>query len=104
MPPLQSTFAPKKSKEEEDGLVWLLVGALGFFFGVSLISGPLSWYFGRKLRLDCENQGKAVPDVVRAAGIVGMITTILTVVVGLAVIAGLAVAGLAFVALLGGRI
>ena len=90
MPQMQSPSGTTKSKEEEDGLVWLLVGSLGFFFGVSLISGPLSWYFGRKLRLECESQGKVVPDVVRAAGIVGMITTILTVLVGLAVIAGLA--------------
>lgn len=88
--PSMSPSAPKKSKEEEDGLVWLLVGAVGFFFGASLISGPLSWYFGRKLRLECESQGKVVPDVVRAAGIVGMITTILTIVIGLAVVAGIA--------------
>lgn len=71
-------MAEVKSKEEQDGLLWLLVGAIGFFFGASLITGPLGWYFGGRIRRECTDMNRVVPDTVKAAWIVGVITTILT--------------------------
>jgi len=80
-----------KSKEEQDGLLWLLVGAVGFFFGVSLITGPLGWYFGGRIRRECSDLNRVIPDTVKAAWIVGIVTTILTYVT--LVLALLAIAG-----------
>ncbi len=63
---------------EGEGLTWLLVVAFGFFFGMGWVSGPLGWYFGKKLRKQADADGLVTPDVVRFAHIGGIVTTILT--------------------------
>ncbi len=72
------SMAPQKSRYEQDGLLWLLVGAIGFFFGASLITGPLGWYFGNKLKREADDEHAVIPDVLAAARIVGIVTTLLT--------------------------
>jgi hypothetical protein len=38
------------SSLDDDGQLWLLVAAAGFWIGLGFITGPLAWYFGSKLR------------------------------------------------------
>ena len=63
---------------EREGLTWLLVVAFGFFFGFGWVTGPLGWYFGKKLRGQAEAAARDTPDVVRFAHIGGIVTTLLT--------------------------
>lgn len=63
---------------DKDGLLWLLVGAVGFFFGMAWISGPLAWYFSRRLKAEAEDARVKVPDTLRAAHVVGIVTTVIT--------------------------
>ncbi|HLT37440.1 MAG TPA: hypothetical protein VK034_14205 [Enhygromyxa sp.] len=37
-------------KLDDDGQLWLLVAAAGFWVGFGWITGPLAWYFGSKIR------------------------------------------------------
>jgi hypothetical protein len=72
---------------EKDGLLWLLVGAIGFFFGFGWLTGPLGWYFGRQLKKRCDAAVvHPAPDVIQAAYIVGIVTTALTVLAVVAVV------------------
>lgn len=49
--PPAGAFQPNElSSLEDDGQLWLLVAAGGFWIGLGWITGPLAWYFGSKLR------------------------------------------------------
>ncbi len=37
-------------KLEGDAQLWLIIAAVGFWFGFGWITGPLAWYFGAKIR------------------------------------------------------
>ncbi|MDP2344717.1 MAG: hypothetical protein Q8O67_27455 [Deltaproteobacteria bacterium] len=73
-----SSSSPAAEHLEKEGLTWLIVVAAGFFFGFGWISGPLGWYFGKKLRKQADESRLATPDVVRFAHIGGIVTTIIT--------------------------
>jgi len=76
---MSDRFSPTTREAlDKDGLVWLLVGCFGFFFGFAWVTGPLGWYFARRLKNDARDAGVGAPDVVRAAHIVGIVTTVVT--------------------------
>jgi hypothetical protein len=60
---------------QQNGLMWLLVGAVGFFFGFGWVTGPLSWYFGGKLRKDYKQMGVEPTGEATGAWVVGIVTT-----------------------------
>jgi len=63
---------------QQNGLMWLLVGVVGFFFGFGWITGPLSWYFGGKLRKDYKQMGAEPTNEATGAWIVGIVTTVIS--------------------------
>lgn len=85
-----------RSPEElhKDGLMWLLVVAVGFFFGFAWVTGPLGWHFANKLKAEALASGDgAVDDTIRFARIGGIVTTVITyaalVIIGVVLVAGL---------------
>lgn len=63
---------------QQNGLMWLLAGVIGFFFGFGWISGPLAWYFGGKLRKDYKAMGVEPTNEATGAWVVGIVTTAIT--------------------------
>ena len=78
---------PGLKELEDQGLMWLIVGAAGFWFGAGLITGPLAWVFGNKLRARYRAMGMAPHGNATGAWIVGIATTVISVLGLLAVIA-----------------
>ena len=91
----QQPSSSPQSELEREGLTWLLVVGVGFVFGFGWVSGPLGWYFGKKLRRQAEATRTATPDVVRFAHIGGIVTTIITY-IGLVIVVAVVVAGIGF--------
>lgn len=76
--------------------MWLIVGAAGFWFGAGLITGPLAWVFGNKLRARYRAMGMAPHGNATGAWIVGIATTLVSLLGFLAIIALFIVVGFAF--------
>jgi hypothetical protein len=60
---------------ENQSLLWLVLGALGFWFGFGWLTGPLSWYFGARARNKYLALGRPPSGMSTAAWIVGIATT-----------------------------
>ncbi len=68
-----------RERIESAALVWVVVGIIGVFAGISWLTGPIVWSFAIRLRRRAEALDLETPDRVRAARIVGIATTILAV-------------------------
>jgi hypothetical protein len=63
---------------ENNSLLWLIVGAVGFWFGLGWLTGPLGWYFGGQARNKYAALGRTPSSKANAAWIVGIVTTVLS--------------------------
>ncbi|MFO7561877.1 MAG: hypothetical protein R6X02_04495 [Enhygromyxa sp.] len=82
-------------KLEDDGQLWLLVAAVGFWLGFGWITGPLAWYFGSKIRGQYRALGHHPSSSANWAWGLGIASTLLYYV-------GLSLVVLALVTLIGG--
>ncbi|MFV8754572.1 hypothetical protein ACNOYE_28830 [Nannocystaceae bacterium ST9] len=71
-------FGSELSELEDNALLWLLVGAAGFWFGLGWITGPLAWYFGAQARNKYRALGRMPSSKATGAWIVGIITTVVS--------------------------
>ena len=81
---MERNGGPMDSREqlEKHGLLWLLVGAIGFFVGQGYVTGPLAWYFGSRLKKRCAAaRVHPAPTVIEVAYIVGIVSTVINVLV-----------------------
>ncbi|HVH99393.1 MAG TPA: hypothetical protein VM869_11795 [Enhygromyxa sp.] len=62
---------------EDNGQLWLMVAAAGFFFGFGWITGPLAWYQGSKLRRQYRALGHHPGTSVNWARGLGIATTVI---------------------------
>lgn len=69
--------SPQQRELDAQSQTWLIVAAIGFWVGFGLITGPLAWIYGSKLR----NQYRALglPPSTNATGafVIGIISTAL---------------------------
>ena len=79
--------------------IWLIVGIAGLWFGLSFITGPLSWIFGAKLRNQYRALGLPPDGMATGAWIVGIVTTLIWVLaVGMVLLFVFAIGGAALLA------
>lgn len=69
---------PRLQEHELDGRwkVFLLVGVAGLVFGLSLLTGPICWVQGRRLRRGYEALCLPVPHGAGAVESLGMLSTV----------------------------
>ena len=86
----------------ESARTWLIVCAVGWFFGFMWITGPLAWYQSSEFGKELQSLGVPPTSDVTNLRLLGMITTIL---VGVGVIIGVLALLMMFVgfAVLGSR-
>lgn len=106
-PPAQPYAAPSAAASnpqvddlEKQAQMWLIVGAAGFFFGFSWITGPLGWIFGAKVRNNFKAMGMEPSSMAQGAWLVGMISTLITY-VGMLLVVGFFVVFFGGLAILG---
>lgn len=76
--PTAAASNPQTDELEKQAQMWLIVGAAGFFFGFSFITGPLGWIFGAKIRNSFKAMGQEPSSMAQGAWLVGMISTLIT--------------------------
>lgn len=88
-----SGLAPERSRSpaaaqlDSDATLWLIVAAAGFFVGTMFITGPLAWYQANKLGDAYRALGMEPSSNANAARVIGMVSTIVGVIVLVAVCA-----------------
>lgn len=73
---------------------WLIVACVGWFVGFMWITGPLAWWKANDLRDRYAALGVAAPSNVNALRLLGIITTVVSIVAFVAVCMGVAFFGL----------
>lgn len=71
-------FGEEMREVENNSLLWLIVGAVGFWFGLGWLTGPLGWYFGGQARNKYAALGRPPSSKANAAWIVGIVTTVIS--------------------------
>jgi hypothetical protein len=84
---------PRVAKLESDANTWLLVGIIGFWVGMSWVSGPLAWVMAGRVRSQYLALGLAPSSTATAAWVIGIISTILTVLTVVAIFMLITVVG-----------
>jgi len=74
----QPGFEPEIAQIENDALLWLIVGGVGFWFGFGWVTGPLAWYFGARARNRYLALGRTPSSQASAAWVVGILSTLIT--------------------------
>ncbi len=69
---------PLVKDAEDNALLWLCVGGGGFWFGLGWITGPIAWYMAGKLRRDLRARGHEPSTMLTAAYVVGILTSIVS--------------------------
>lgn len=69
--------APNTKDLDDQSLIWLIVAAAGFFFGLGWVTGPLGWIFGARLRNQYRVRGREPEGTATAAWIIGIVSTAL---------------------------
>jgi hypothetical protein len=62
---------------EQRAITWMFVGIAGFVFGFILLTGPLCWYQGSKMRQEQQQCGIIKNGYVEATYWIGVVSTIL---------------------------
>lgn len=86
-------FGAAYQELENDSILWLIVGAVGFWFGLGWLTGPLAWYFASQVRSRYAALGRPASGKATAAWIIGIMTTLITYLAVVAVIMFFAFAG-----------
>lgn len=71
-------FSSQLSSVEDNALIWLIVGAAGFWFGFGWLTGPLGWYFGAQARAKFRALGREPSNKANGAWIIGIVTTVIS--------------------------
>ena len=71
----QTQIELKRLKEQS--MIWLVVAIVGFWFGAGIITGPLSWVFGSRLRSQYRSIGHQPSGAATGAWLIGMITSLM---------------------------
>lgn len=71
-------FGAELREVENNSLLWLIIGAVGFWFGVGWLTGPLAWYFGAQARSRYAALGRPPSNKATSAWIVGIVTTLIS--------------------------
>jgi hypothetical protein len=71
---------------ESETRTWLIVGAIGWFVGFMWITGPLTWYQSSQIRNGYQRIGAHVPENVNTLRLLGIVTTVISVVLTLVVV------------------
>ena len=70
---------PRLASLDNESNTWLIVALVGFFVGFGWITGPLAWIKGGRLKQQYLQLGAPIKSSATGAWIVGLISTILTV-------------------------
>lgn len=90
---------PAFTKLESDTQTWIIVAAVGWFFGLMWVTGPIAWYQSKQIANQYAQLGAQPPNQVNVLRLIGMITTILVIVAfAAACVFGVLGLGLAFFA------
>ncbi|MFO0624560.1 MAG: hypothetical protein U0325_03010 [Polyangiales bacterium] len=93
--PADAGYAHQIKKLDDEAQTWLLLSAIGFFTGFMFLVGPAAWWKASDLRQKYESMRAPVPSNVNNLRLVGILTSVLSVLVVLAIF-GVMVLGFAF--------
>jgi hypothetical protein len=68
---------PAVNELNSQSTTWLIVAVVGFWFGLGIVSGPLAWIYGGKLRQKFRALGMPPSSSASAAWGIGIATTVL---------------------------